>query len=802
MGAGYRDLWTTAIRVNVLDLDTYGGGLTPARLGGGMTTRTLHVNGGDGRRYVLRSVDKVPADLLEDFLGSPLESVLRDQVSSFHPSGALVVASLLDAVEVLHPTPELVVVPDDPRLGEFREEFAGLLALLEERPDNGPDGAPGFAGSRRIVQTGRLFEILEEEPGNRVDAAELLRARLIDLLVGDRDRSTNNHLWARFDEPGGGYRWRPVPRDRDQAFVQFDGVLKRLARRYDPRLVPFGGDYASVSALTRNAWDIDRNFLVSISRADWVDIVADVKQRLSDDVLEQAVRKLPLEHYRLSGARLEAELKQRRDRLDRAAQELYDIVFRYADVQGTDESEAATVERSIDGSLRVTLQPFGSAAATFDRRFTADETREVRLYLRGGSDKLTVTGSGPRNITLRAIGGGGRDEFKDLAAMSGAGNLFYDSGNGTIVSKGPGTRFYREDAPRPFSWHEESRTLDWGSSWAPETGVAYDADRGVVLTAAATLRRFGFLKRPDASQTRVSAGWAFGLSEPILDARHRIREAFAGGDLGLHIRWSGSEIIDFYGFGNETPVLGPRPFHRVTHKRLLVSAQWTVGSGERWQAGFGPVFQHLSTNATTTSTYLGQTRPYGSGRFQQAGIQATALFDARDRPRLPARGYRVEGQAALFPELLSVDRGAFGHIEGRTSAYLSPPGSNPVLAVRAQGKHVWGAYPFAEAAFLGGESSQRGLRDHRYAGRTSLLGGAEVRLKVGQWAFPVPGDYGLLALAERGRVFHDGESSDKWRSTFGGGLWFSPLLQPMALHLTVTRSGSRTAYYAGMGFAF
>ena len=60
MGSGYRSLWTTPIRVPVANLDDLGGGLTPMRLGGGMTTRTLHMRGTDGRRYVFRSVDKIP----------------------------------------------------------------------------------------------------------------------------------------------------------------------------------------------------------------------------------------------------------------------------------------------------------------------------------------------------------------------------------------------------------------------------------------------------------------------------------------------------------------------------------------------------------------------------------------------------------------------------------------------------------------------------------------------------------------------------------------------------------------------
>ena len=117
-GSGYRNLWTTPIRVPVADLSTLGGGgLTAVEVGGGTTTQTLHLRGADGHRYVFRSVDKTPIELVEDLEGTPAEAIIQDQMSSFHPSGALVVARLLDAVGVLHPYPELMVVPDDPPIG-------------------------------------------------------------------------------------------------------------------------------------------------------------------------------------------------------------------------------------------------------------------------------------------------------------------------------------------------------------------------------------------------------------------------------------------------------------------------------------------------------------------------------------------------------------------------------------------------------------------------------------------------------------------------------------------------------------
>ena len=509
MGRGYRNLWTTPIKVPVADLATWGGGgLTPFDVGGGLTTKTLHLRGADGRRYVLRSVDKTIGALGEDLEGTPVDAILQDQLSSFHPSGAVIMARLLEAVDVLHPQPVLVQVPDSPLLGEYREEFAGMLALFEERPDDLPAGEAGFAGSRRIEQTPNMFDELEEDPGDRVDLHELLKARLIDILVGDRDRSENNYLWARFDDVDGGFVWRPVPRDRDQAFVRFDGFLKALARRYDPRLVLFEEDYPDIGALTRNAWDIDRNLLVGLDRATWDATVEEVTAAITDAVISDAVSRMPPEHYALLGPDLEANLRNRRDNLVEAAQKLYEIVFRWSDIHGTDEDEVATIDRFGDGSIRVVLQERGQngdpqGSPHFDRVFAPNETQEVRVYLHGDDDLGRIRGSGDSSIEIYLVGGG-RDEF--VNSSSGGGIRVYDGGSATVTT-GSGIHFDNRRAPRPWSWRGESlRVLDWGSQTSPEVSMDYDDDRGFMLFGGVSKTRYGFLTDPYRSLTQASFG--------------------------------------------------------------------------------------------------------------------------------------------------------------------------------------------------------------------------------------------------------------------------------------------------------
>src|SRR6185503_4890550 len=63
-GADWRDLWTTPTKVEVLNLQTFAGGLTPVKQGGGQQTKSLRFRAPDGRQFNFRSVDKDPSAVL------------------------------------------------------------------------------------------------------------------------------------------------------------------------------------------------------------------------------------------------------------------------------------------------------------------------------------------------------------------------------------------------------------------------------------------------------------------------------------------------------------------------------------------------------------------------------------------------------------------------------------------------------------------------------------------------------------------------------------------------------------------
>ncbi len=344
-GSHYRNLWATPIRIPVLDLHSFAGGLHPTRRGGGKQTKTLRLESADGRKWAFRSIDKDPSPLLPPELRETVaDRIYQDQISASHPAGSLVVSPLLEAVGVKVAPVQIFVMPNDPALGEFRD-FGGVLGTLEERPSAAGDDSPGFEGARKVADTDELFERLDKDPREHIDTVAYLKARLMDVLLGDWDRHGGQWRWVRV-EGGKGAPWEPVPYDRDQVFARYDGLLLGLARISGfPQLVNFGNSYSSTMGITWNARFLDRRLLAGVRQQVWDSVARDLQARLADPVIDGAAQHLPPEYLPLDGKRLATALKRRRDELPKEAEKLYRFFARHVDVHVTQKDEVAVARR-------------------------------------------------------------------------------------------------------------------------------------------------------------------------------------------------------------------------------------------------------------------------------------------------------------------------------------------------------------------------------------------------------------------------------------------------------------------------
>ena len=803
LGSHYRDLWATPLDVEVLDLSRFAGGLTPTGCGGRRQTKVLRLLGKDGRQYVFRSVDKDPTLALPPELRATFaRKLVQDQISSAHPGAPLVVAPLLDAAGVLHVAPRIALLPDDPRLSGFDCVPPGFkLGMIEERPTEPPDNDEGFAGAVELAGTKKLFEHLEHSSRNRVDSRAYLAARLMDVFIGDWDRHQDQWRWARFDS-GDVHWWRPIPRDRDQAFARLDGVLLYFTGYYWPQLIGFGDKYPSIWRLTFTGQVPDRRLLVDLEKPVWDSIARTIQARLTDSVIEAAVRRLPPEYYRKSGAALTRALQQRRNHLLQASDRYYALLAGVVEVHGTDERDVAEVERLGGGRVSVRLSADGAAAPYYRRTFDGRETEEIRVYLHGGDDRLVVRGAARsgRGPLLRVIGGGGDDELTDSSRAGGT-KFYDDRGNNRFV-RGPWTsvsRRHYDEPPRDTS--TLGRPRDWGSRWMPLTWVGYSPDVGLFVGGGASGTGYDFRRLPYNSRVRVRAGYATAAQTYRAEFTGEFRGIVPPVIVTLQMRASGIDVLRFYGFGNETPDTSSQNFYKVKQQQYLVAPALAFSLSRAATLSIGPVLK-FSHTSLVGGTFINVARPYGVEDLGQVGAAADFQVDTRDQPRAARRGIAFGFGGSYYPAALDVTA-PFGEGHAEASSYLTAHiPLRPTLALRVAGKKVWGTYPFYEAAYIGGATTVRGFVEHRFAGDAALYGNAELRLSVAKFYLLVPGQLGVFGLGDVGRVYLSGETSDRWHAAAGGGVWLSFLSPANTLSVAAAHSVEGTRLYVKAGLAF
>lgn len=805
LGRHYRDLWTTPIEVDVLDLSTYAGGLTPLRRGGGRQTRSLRFLGADGREHSFRSVDKDPSAVIDSILrGTVVDDLVQDGISAAHPFGALVAAPLLAAAGVLHVDPVLRVMPDDPALGEFRAEFAGMLGLIEERPDENEGDRTAFEGTVRVIGHERLTERIDEGPADRVDARAFLTARVMDIFLGDWDRHRGQWRWATYDDAVADERfWLPVPTDRDQAFSKFDGIVPRTMSLFMPQFVRFEADYPNVERLHWNGRALDRQYLAGLERPVWDSIAASVQASLTDDVIEEAVDRLPPEIFAINGAELIGALKARRDNLTIPVENLYEVLAKKVDLYATDASESVVVDRTDPDFVTISLADSESADEPYlQRRFTEDETNEIRIYLKGGDDQISVFGDGGGAITIRVMGGPGDDAFEVNDSRDRV--RIYDwQGNNTVSgfdAPGLDTKEFDE-----WVWSEEDRDQprDWGSGLQPIFWTSYSTDLGLLLGGGVRLERYGFRKTPFSSGIDFKGAFSFTRQKGRAEIDGRLNRANSPVFTTFRLRYSALDVLHFFGFGNDTQSTD-EDFFKVDQRAASFAAAVGVGGDSGFELTAGLVASR-SNSDENANRFFGTVRDtlYGAGVFWQAGATASLVYDAPVDPLKSANRLRIDLRGATFPAIFDVTT-PFTKVGAVLSTVLSPSVTSRVsLALLAGGEKVWGDdIPWNDAAFAGGAESIRGWAEQRFAGDAAVYGAGELRLRVWNPRVVVPVAIGIFGFVDAGRVYVDGASPGGWHTGVGGGIYFKPIAQPYMLRAGAGVSDETTKIYILLGLPY
>lgn len=800
-GRHYRAEWATPVAVKKVHLDTLMGGLTPVRRGGGRQTKNLRLVDSAGKQYVLRSIDKTFGGALPPVLqGTFVETLMNDQVSIAHPYAAITIPPMISAGGVYHTLPQIIYVPRQERLGAYNDDFGDQLFLIEERADEDQEDAPHFGYAPNAIGTPRLFEKLLRNTRYQVDGEAYVRARLYDLFIGDWGRHEGQWRWSEFDQPDGTTLFRPIPRDRDQAYTLFDGRLLSflISAASLKHLQSFDHDIKDVERYNFPARYLDRRLATAVSKEQWIAIARGLQAALTDSVIEDGISRLPPEVYQLSGPVLAEKLKNRRNHLERYATTYYGALAREVDITGSYSAERFEVNTFSNGQVSVQVYPTDDTAGAareplWQRVFDPSETRSVTIYGLAGEDHYRLQGAGSSPIKIRLVGGANKDRYTGAYQAPYDHITIYDNEHNTFRLTRPHLRL--SASPFVHSYSYDAFAYD-KKGLAPELG--HNTDDLVYAGVGYRVLRQQWRKYPFGQQHQLGVRYAFiprswrigysGDFRQVLGLWHLRAEAFYH---PVHVR-------NYFGVGNETPLLDrERDFYRL-HSEQVHTA---VGLNQQLlHHYFSLSVEHQSVRLKSDPhRFIGSGLHDGQPSFgwqHFLGPRAMYRYDRFDDPVVPRRALYVsagvEHTRKLQTTLSSLTR--FSAAVG----FVAPLVPKLTFSAKTGIATLGGSPEFYQLNTLGGADDLRSYRHHRFYGRTAFYQGNELQLLLPVSSYLYKGKVGLLALYDHGRVWQPGEASHRWHRGYGGGIRLVPF-NKVAITATYAVSPEDRVFHLRLG---
>jgi hypothetical protein len=780
LGNNYRKEWATPVQMKVFDIQNQNGGFTIQSLGGGKQTASLRMIDKDSVEWTLRSINKNPELALpENLRGTIAQSIVQDMISASHPYAPLAIATLSNAVDVRESAAELFYVPDDPAFGIYRSKFSDQVVLLEERE-------PTINGENAI-STAKLIDRLIDDNDNRVEQHEVLRARLIDMFIGDFDRHADQWKWGKLDT-GKGKLYYAIPKDRDQAFFNSDGLLLKLASIH---LLPFlkGFKYnlqnqKQFNYVERN---FDRFFLNRLNKNEWQQTLAYFKAKETDSVIASAIDKMPSEIVPLDGNTIVHKLQSRREELPKKAMKYYNYLSKIVTVVGSNKKEYFHLS-NVNDSLKVEVykrskKTFDTTSLMYSRVFDPHVTKEVRLYGLNDDDIFNIDSSVHSKILVRMIGGKGNDSFY----VSGkAENYIYDLKNDLKVNN-----FIA--SPRNSAVHTSSNPkineyspadFEYNVNRFPNLNFGYNADDGLLIGLSFLKRTYSFRKEPFATQQRLSTLIAPNHGSYQLNYAGEFNHVLGKEDLVINSKLVDPTLNNLFGLGNETKIDKSKSldYYRVRYKYTETSVLIRDRVNNVLHISAGPVLYHYWNKFEDNSQRI-LAKPYLIGldsvdvysQKTYVGGKLSILVNNLDNVLLPTRGINW---LTTFTSLAGVSKNSKSFTSITTDMAVHGARADPAKlmgVVHLGAGHIYGNhYEYFQLLNLGANNFLRGFRKDRFSGTSIAYASLELKMRLFQSAsYFLPGEFGVLGFNEVGRVWLKGQHSKQWHDSYGGGFYFA-----------------------------
>ncbi|WP_162150098.1 metallophosphoesterase [Saccharicrinis fermentans] len=785
LGKQYRNMWTTPVNVPVFNLEKELGGLKPIKKGGGMSSNSLRMEADDGKQYILRSIKKDYTKLVDEkYRSLKAMNIMKDLNSASHPYGALMLPTLSKAAGIYYTKPRLVYLKHQKQLGNYNALFSEELYLLEQRPNDDWSDTDHFGYSKKIIGYTDLLEILREKKSHFIDQPWVLKSRMFDLWIHDWDRHDDQWRWASFEEDDRTL-YRPIPRDRDQAFYKFEGLIPWYVSTFlVKKFKTMKGDVKDVKNQSFNARYFDRYFLNQLQWSDWEAIIKELQNNMTDEVIASSIKSLPTEVQTMN-QELVPLLKERRTNLLQMGRKLYEFISKEVEIVGTDDDDHFYIHKNKDGSVKIShIIPRKNKPdlQKYNRTFYPDETKEIRIYGLRGDDTFKITGDNHKKIKIRIIGG----EDKDVATNeSQANRIFAYDNNKGIQLEGEG---FVNRTSNDLEVNEYDRNAFKYNTGLPLLTAGYTKDDGIWLGGSYTWTRQAWRKEPFKSKHKAYFSVAPGSQDAFtIGYAGHFSNILGQLDFVPAFNIDHPLIENFFGYGNESINHHYRKQYNWVRKRSTRIAPlfgWHSANEHR-SFVFGPFYQTISLENSIGRVARDPQIGFSADELKRkhfGGGTAKYAIQVLDRENNPSNGFKINVGLTYFNELSGNKE--LWEFDSDATFYLTLSNRPKIVLVNSAGYQAVNGEPqFYQYPSLGNTSHLRGYRNDRFRGESLFYNNSDLRFKIVKWSNDyLPMDIGVLGGYDLGRVWLNGEHSNKWHQSQTLGMYLDILemviLQP------------------------
>ncbi|MFQ3296381.1 MAG: hypothetical protein ACI921_000353 [Polaribacter sp.] len=773
-GERYREYFGENVLAPTVNIDTLYGGLKPVRKGGGHQSKSLRLVDKKGREYVMRALRKNAVQYLQavafkdqyvegQFKKTLTADLLLDVFTGSHPYAPFTIDKLAEAIDVYHTKPILFYVPKQLGLKEFNADFGDELYMIEARTADGHGDKKYFGFSDKLISTDDLRKNLAKDEKYILDEAAYIRARLFDMLIGDWDRHQDQWRWAEFKE-NGKVIYRPVPRDRDQAFSVFsDGFLMNTITSVIPDLKgmrSYTTDIKSPKSFNLSGYPLDMRLIKEAGKEVWDAQVQIIQQQITDEVIASAFSKFPKEVKDETIKNIKRKLKGRRKNLQKISDAYFIHLNKFQIITGTNKDDWFEINRFKNGDTEIIAHRIkgGKKADIFHkRRYKRGETKNIWIFGLDDDDRFVVNGQTEKKpIRIKLVGGLNNDIY-EINTPKFIKVYDYKSKKNTFVTHNFKKKITDDYKTNTYNYKKSRNTKNLITPL-----IRYNPDDGIKLGIKNTYLVNGFDRNPFTRKQVIEGYYFFATNGYELKYEGEFANILRSWNLGLTAQFnSPNYAINFFGYGNnsfnfQTGGGKDKDFNRVRIRKAH------AGTFLKWRGELGA---KITIAANFQSFNIERTL----GRFLETEYAPRhSVFQAQNFFNTEAKYYYQHLDNPAFPTLGLEFTAAAGHTrnleEARNFSYaMSSLGvthqilSNGklVLASKIDGHFTFGNdFEFYQAATIGGNEGLRGFRNERFTGKNAFYHTTDVRYNISNLRTAIlPLNIGIYTGFDYGKIW-------------------------------------------------